>query len=125
MAVNRDSFNFFGLDLASVFQNLREGWGEALTLPKLAWLRVEEVVRVLQPDGVSVLYRGRKPMKAHDSKTANFLAIMMPEDVVLHRLLHLPRMSETDLLSALSIEVASVTPFGMEQTTWGLSLIHI
>ena len=124
MAVNRDSFNFFGLDLATVFQNIREGWGEALTMPKLAWLGVEEVVRVIQTDGTSVYYRGRKPMEAHPSKAAGFLAVMMPEDVILHRTLHLPRMSETDLLSALSMEVASVTPFGMEQTTWGFHKEH-
>ena len=85
-----------------------------------SWASPGEPVLVLHPDGSQSVWRGglRVPDGAR-RKTPKFVAIQLPEELVLRRSLVLPRMSQPHSAEALLLEVRSNSPFPPEELAWG------
>ena len=85
-----------------------------------SWASPGEPVLVLHPDGSQSVWRGglRVPDGARP-KTPKFVAIQLPEELVLRRSLVLPRMSQPHGAEALLLEVRSNSPFPPEELAWG------
>ena len=79
-----------------------------------------ETVLLLHHDGAESIWRGgsRLPDVA-GIKKPKFVAVQVPEDLVLRRSLVLPRMSELHRAEALLLEVRSNSPFPEEDLAWG------
>ena len=85
-----------------------------------SWASPGEPVLVLHPDGSQSVWRGglRVPDGAQ-RKPPKFVAIQLPEELVLRRSLVLPRMSQPLGAEALLLEVRSNSPFPPEELAWG------
>lgn len=79
-----------------------------------------EPVLLLHADGSRSVWRGGVRLdEATGAKVSRFVAIQIPEDLVLRRSLLLPRMSQAHAAEALALEVASNNPFPAEDLAWG------
>ncbi|MHB8920966.1 MAG: PilN domain-containing protein [Halothiobacillus sp.] len=118
---------FLGFDLRQIPAVWLDGWKEALRWPILAWLNTAPPVRVFQVDGTETLYTkgGWWPLKPTDKSASHsdFRALLLPDDVLLHRVIVLPKMPGSDLQQVLSFEVDGITPFGRDQTVWGYQIV--
>lgn len=119
MAFEMRNLNLFGLDLAELVSNFKTGWIEALEWPVFARWVPRPVVRVWDYDGsqrVVCYLTGRTlPVETETTLTA---AVLDP-DLVLCQVLKMPDLNEQALTSALSLEVARLSPFGQDGTVWG------
>ncbi|GAB4396998.1 MAG: hypothetical protein OHK0048_03750 [Rhodoferax sp.] len=90
----------------------------------LAWLQPKPWVRVVRPDGSAQLARdpadcGTDRVRPPQSARARFVALLLPQDAVLHRSLSLPSaLSEADRAAALALEAATHSPFAPEDLIW-------
>ena len=86
----------------------------------LAWAFPGEPVLLLHADGSQAVWRGgvRLP-EATGAKAPRFVAIQIPEDMVLRRSMVLPRMSQAHGADAMLLEVASNNPFPADDLAWG------
>lgn len=114
---------FLGFDLRQIPALWVSGWKEALSWPFLRWLNVAPPVHVYFADGRKACYENGR-LSADDScgsshKQAGFQALVLPDDILLHRTMTLPDMSTADREQTLRFEVESITPFRVDQTVWG------
>ena len=112
---------FFGVDLVSLWGDLKFAWGGMAKWRVLAWLWPEAPVRLKLPDGLRVYCRNIE--SAHISSSAGsgaarFDAILLPEDLILRRTIKLPKLETVDMEAALALEVRSLSPFGPDDTVW-------
>lgn len=85
-----------------------------------AWASPGEPVRLLHSDGTQSIWRGGSRLsEATHAREPKFVAIQIPEDLVLRRSLLLPRMSQVHCAEALLLEVRSNSPFPPEDLAWG------
>lgn len=85
-----------------------------------SWASPGDPVLLFHVDGTQSIWRGgsRRP-DGIQAKPPKFVAIQLPEDLVLGRSLVLPRMSEANSAEALLLEVRSNSPFPPEDLAWG------
>ena len=116
---------FFGLDLKPLGRHLRQAWEDASAWPVFSWLSPSVSVGVLHADGRDVLWVDGKPTLGAPSapkttvESAGFVAVEVPEDMVLRRAVRLPAMSAADRVSALALEARSASPFAPADLVWG------
>lgn len=86
----------------------------------LAWVSPAESVLLFHPDGSQSVWRGssRMPDEAKGGQP-RFIAVQLPEDMVLTRSLPLPRMSQAHSAEAVELEVRSNSPFAPGELAWG------
>jgi general secretion pathway protein L len=117
MAQPHSNLSLFGLDLAQLPDFLRQGWAVALRWPFFARWLPPEPVRLRAPDGD----------KAHDTvwpheaghRAAATTAFILPEDILLRRILRLPFLPAAARLEAIELALAGATPFPLAETVWG------
>lgn len=114
---------FLGFDLRQIPALWIAGWKEALSWPVLAWLRVTPAIKVHFSDGTSADFVNGRILAPKSGSSSNlntaFHALVLPENILLKRALHLPKMSSADLRRTLQFEVDAATPFDPAQTVWG------
>lgn len=118
MGVEIGKLELFGLDLSRAWESFCQGWRDALRWPQLAWLSPEEPVRVLYPDGSLRWRKGLSPEPASPGGESSCSAVVLPNDIVLHRDVVLPDLLSSDLLQALELQVQEHNPFG-DALAWG------
>ena len=85
-----------------------------------AWTAPGEAVTLLHADGSRSTWRGGERLPdAQPAKLPKFVAVELPEDLVLRRSLVLPRMTQAHSNEAALLEVKSNSPFAPEDLTWG------
>ncbi len=117
--IDRTAARFFGLDLSALAGYLREGWAEALEWPLFRWLRCEEAVRVLLPDGSVTAWPGAGAATAAPARQPKFIAVVLPEEVLLRRSLRLPRLADAEVREAAQLEAHASSPFPVQDLVWG------
>lgn len=120
MALEVGNLNLFGIDLRGLGRVWRNGWAEALKWKLFSWLSPSEPIRVLFQDGSESIRNGATALPA-DAGVPVAVAVALPEESVLLRQLILPRLAADELRQALELEVASVSPFPLDQVAWGWS----
>ena len=119
MSTAEPSSRFFGLDLHTLWPEIRRSWQELHRAPALAWLTPDLPVRVLHADGHEATWLGGKLADAQEKHPALFDAIELPEDILLRRTLRMPAMSHAQIAQAVEVDLRSVSPFAATDMVWG------
>lgn len=106
----------FGLDLSVIGSEWRAAWLSLWRGPWRRWLAPATTVRLVLPDGGSALWVGAgKPLQLNpDAKSlarARFVAVVLPEDLLLRRTWVLPPLPDAARQAAVDLELRSVNPF--------------
>lgn len=120
MVFEAGNFNLFGLDLARAWESFAAGWSEALRWKCLSWLSPQPSVRLLRPDGTTEWREGASVNVAPPGPKASPLAVLLPDDIVLHRDLVLPDLLPEDVIKAAALDVDLNSPFPQAELAWGL-----
>ena len=121
MATLQTDARLFGLDLAGLGNQWLQAMQAMVRWPVLAWLKPKPVVRVLMPNGDTLMYSGLKMSLSPAGKnrgTSIFEAIVLPEDLVLRQQTVLPKMSPGESQAALTLAVQSQSPFVTDDLLW-------
>ncbi|MEO7392696.1 MAG: PilN domain-containing protein [Ramlibacter sp.] len=86
-------------------------------------LAPSDPVLLLRADGSRAVWNGDAQLPdSAAAKTPRFVAVELPEDLLLRRALDVPSMAATDIEEAVLLDVRSNTPFPPEDLAWGRSL---
>lgn len=116
---------FFGLDLSTLGRDLGAAWASVRRAPPFSWLTPQVPVRLLRADGGSSLWLGAETVRsasAGEDRPTQYLAVELPEELVLRRRLVMPAMSDAEISDAVALEIATASPFPPEDTVWGLDV---
>jgi general secretion pathway protein L len=95
-------------------------WLEARIDALRARLRAADPVLVRHADGSRSVWRGDSRIgDAADGKLPGFVAVEIPDDLLLRRTLDLPRLSQADADEAIRLEVRGNSPFAGDDMVWG------
>ncbi len=112
----------FGYDIRQLGRHWLAAWRDLLWgLDSPLRRHLDEVV-ILEQGGQARAYQSGEPLPAGQAPASGCRGVCLPEDLVLHKRLTLPRAVESDLHTALAIEVAASSPFAAEDTAWGWCL---
>ena len=145
MASLQTDARLFGLDLSTLWPDLKAAGAAMWTWPVLSWLTPQPAISLIRPDGsVAILARRSKakvktPKKAASNlasqagsaagivsspntqpaqKATRFYAVQLPEDILLRHSVVLPSLPAPALQSALALEVQRLSPFASDATAW-------
>lgn len=121
MAGVQTQARFFGLNLSGLQRDLFAAWRGMLDWPVLSWLQPKLPVRLHLPDGTVVFSKG--PGTTHTSnpkrkKSARFVALQLPEQLLLRTSLQMPPLQPHELQAALALQVAGLSPFVQGDLVW-------
>lgn len=86
-----------------------------------SWAWPQQIVRVRLPTGGYVFSCSLSAPLRHDkqgTRSARFEALLLPEELLLRRTLHLPKLQPAELQAALTLEVQALSPFAMDDLAW-------
>ena len=116
---------FFGLDLKALQHDLGKAWRNLRHAPALAWLTPALSIRLLQADGAESLWRASEAAPQRDprghARNVRFVAVELPEELLLRRSLAMPVMSAVAVAEAVALDVRSSSPFAAGDLAWGFS----
>lgn len=118
MAVEDGARDIVGRRFARAWRRFVQGWSDATAWPAFAWLRPDEPVRVVHPDGTSEGRLGATTRRAN-AERARSVAFVLPEDIVLTRDLDLPDIPARELATAIALHAEEASPFAPQDTAWG------
>jgi len=121
MTTAHDQWQLFGIDLTRLPLAWMQGWREVAGRPWVARFVPRIPVEVHAADG-DVAVRNGATTAILKGARPSATALELPDEGVLLRRLRLPALPDRELRSALELEVAAVSPFAPEQTTWGWSV---
>lgn len=125
MSSTTHDLRLFGLDLRTLWQDMRRPWQDMHRWPLLAWMAPEVPVRLLHSDGRETVWLGTKSqIKTPSAKEAvsRFVAVELPDELVLRRKLVLPEMPDAQTADAVSLETHTVSPFAADDLVWGYAV---
>lgn len=121
MSTAVSSSRFFGLNLRTLWPEIRRSWFDLHQTSVLAWLTPDFPVRVLHAAGHETTWLGGQLIQGAESKAGRFDAIELPEEILLHRTLHMPVMSQAQIAQAVELDLRSASPFTAVDMVWGYS----
>ncbi|WP_311222565.1 MULTISPECIES: PilN domain-containing protein [unclassified Acidovorax] len=111
---------FLGIDLHTLWRDIRHAWAGVNDWPVLSWLTPEPQVVLLHADGGQSFWCGGVVYAQPVGRLkASFTALELPDDYVLRRTLTLPRIASSDLESAIALQARSISPFPVDDLVWG------
>lgn len=111
----------FGLDLQRLLSDWLLGWRElAMSLRLPVWLTPCVPIAVRFPDGSERIHAGAsRDVLVGRPPPARSRALCLPDEIVLTRRIHLPPLPKAETVSAVTLAVASNSPFAEADTVWG------
>src|SRR5512140_244462 len=80
-------------------------------------------VLLLRTDGSQSVWAGKVQLEnAATTKTPDFVAVEIPDELLLRRSLTLPKMSRVDIGEALLLDVRGNSPFAADDLAWGCTM---
>ena len=120
MSTIQTDARFLGVDLHVLWREVCQAWSDAQNLPPLSWLTPTASVALLHADGGETFWRGdTQPEVPGKSVKTRFIALELPEDMVLRRSLNLPAVSDADMASAVALQAQAISPFAASDLVWG------
>ncbi len=110
-----------GLNLGALWHDLLAAWASMLEWRVFSWAWPEQTVRVRLPAGGHALSRSLSAPLLHDEqgiRSAQFEALLLPEELLLRRTLELPKLQPTELQAAITLEVQALSPFAAGDLVW-------
>ena len=125
MAQAGQNWDLFGYDVRQLFKHWRSAWREFLwgyDSPVIA--RLDEAVKVHGEQGESYFHAGQcRTMPADNGGSElEVEAVLLPDSLVLSRVLQLPLAAESDLDMVMALEVTANSPFPDSDTGFGWKL---
>ena len=127
MAQAGQNWDLFGYDVRQVVKHWRSAWREFLwgyDSPVKA--RLDEGLRVYGEQGEEYFHAGQRsvqpPANAEKKSEVECEAIMLPDSLVLSKILSLPLAVESDLDLVMALEVTANSPFPESDTGYGWKL---
>lgn len=108
----------FGVDLRLLGHELVQAWADVLQAPWLAWLTPDAPVRLLQADGGQSVWLGGQCQPAGAPGQAPFVAVQLPEDLLLRSSQALPAMDAGNAASAAALQAQALSPFTEADLLW-------
>lgn len=115
---------FFGLDTHRLRDFFAQAWAELRDGPILDWFTPAQRVRWTRASGAHELWLARgsrlAPAKAGGaSASAPFVAIEVPDAIVLRRYTTLPDLAQAAAAQAIALDATTHSPFPAEELVWG------
>ncbi len=111
-------------DLGKLWHGLVNAWRDMPSWSVFAWMGAEAAVTLLRSDGTqnTWLTDGVALRVSPQTKASTpFVALQLPEDLLLRRSVNLPDMADSDVRDALQLNVLGASPFPAEDLVWGYS----
>ncbi|MHA7816242.1 MAG: PilN domain-containing protein [Pseudohaliea sp.] len=112
----------FGYDMRQLGRHWLAAWRDLFRGLDSPLRRHFDEVVLLEQAGELRAYQSGEPLPAGEAPDSSCRGVCLPADIVLHKRLTLPRAAESDLPTALAIEVAASSPFTPDDTAWGWRL---
>lgn len=109
------------VQLSELTRVVRASFGQLYEHPALAWITPRPAVRLRQAGGGESLWAGSARVEASEAqlRSAPFIALELPAELVLSRQLVLPLLSASDLRDAIALDVRDSSPFEPSDLVWG------
>ncbi|MBA4501006.1 PilN domain-containing protein [Marinobacterium marinum] len=121
MAINRNQFNLFGLNLVTGYEYVRDGLRE-LFHDDDAWLkqRLDPAVMLLRPGGRNQVFKAGVLQRTENMGKAetDLCAIALPSEKVLLKTISLPLSIRSDVNRIVASEVLAQSPFPADDTCY-------
>jgi len=119
------SWNLFGYDLRQGWYVFRAGWRDFLWGADSPVLPIiDETVLVYRQGEEPLNYQAGQPApQAASSEGAKSSAVLLPDNLVLPRMITVPRAAEGNLEAVVEIEVKANSPFPDGDTCYGWSIV--
>lgn len=119
------SWNLFGYDLRQGWYVFRAGWRDFLWGADSPVLPIiDETVVVYRQGEEPLNYQAGQPApQAASSEGAKSSAVLLPDNLVLPRMITVPRAAEGNLEAVVEIEVKANSPFPDGDTCYGWSIV--
>ena len=126
MSSPRSDLRLFGLDLHALWQDMCRPWQNMHEWPVFTWLTPTVPILVVRPHGdrcVSASAQAPQSTWVPDTKTktSRFVALQLPDELVLIRQLTMPAMSSAEIADAVALEAQTLSPFAPTDIVWGYS----
>lgn len=121
MAQAGQNWDLFGYDVRQLLKHWRSAWREFLwgyDSPVIA--RLDEGLKVYGENGEAYFHAGQRHMQP--DLEAECEAILLPDSLVLSRILEMPLAVESDLDMVMALEVTANSPFPESDTGYGWKL---
>ena len=127
MSSPRSDLRLFGLDLHALWQDMCRPWQNMHEWPVFTWLTPTVPILVVRPHGdrcVSASAQAPQSTWVPDTKTktSRFVALQLPDELVLIRQLTMPAMSSAEIADAVALEAQILSPFAPTDIVWGFRL---
>jgi len=122
MALTHPDSRFLGIETRGLRRWLVQFGQYLQAIPPLSWLVPDVPVRLLRAQGDSAVWLMRGAQRssgAAASTKAKFMAVDVPESLVLLRELNLPMVSADELSDALALDARTNSPFPPHDLVWG------
>ncbi|QFU76705.1 general secretion pathway protein GspL [Halioglobus maricola] len=121
MFESQQNWELFGYDMRDLGRHFTAAWRDFLwAYDSPVRARLDEPVRLQSMDGVACYQAG----ELCTGTGADCAAVLLPEDLVLSRLLRLPLAVESDLPAVVALEVNANSPFSADDTGYGWRVIE-
>lgn len=127
MPIASSDLRLFGLQLPVLWQDIRQAWCKLARLPLLVWLAPRSAVAVHEDDGArgfwqtagAGLFCRRRAAVADDAPP--FVAVALPEALLLRRELALPHLAPRQRRAALELQARTLSPFAPDDLVWSFT----
>lgn len=116
MSTSRSPASFPGPDLTPLWRELVDAWHGMWV-----WLTPKLPVQLWLPSGQAVSCQGPDTPQRPDGKKLRprrFVAVLLPEELLLRSQTDLPRLKGADVVAALQLEVSGLCPFPADDLVW-------
>jgi len=89
--------------------------------------RFAKRAKVIRADSESAAWLdiyGNETARCDESDCSNVCALLLPEDIILERLLEIPEMAEPQLADLVALEAGSFSPFAPADTVFGWAVVE-
>jgi general secretion pathway protein L len=115
------NWELFGYDMRNLGRHWMDAWRDLLFANDSPVRRHLDDVVCLHMQGSQTFYQAGSPS---DVTEAQYTAFLLPEALVLSKILALPAAVEVDLAAALALEVNAYSPFSATDTSYGWSVVR-
>lgn len=132
MPIASDELKLFGLDLRTLWYEVRSPWHKLARAPGSSWLAPRTVISLKAADGGAsawvpdeAIHGFRKVDDAAETGAnvpSTFEAVLLPEDMLLRKKLFMPRIDGDQIKQALALEAMNSTPFPAGDLVWGYAV---